>query len=101
MQRNLLILGLLLPGAGSLLRGRPIEALAALWSVGFLTATALVSMAVWNGNSSVQPLDLLKAMRHLPAHPVVPPVVMLLVVMALAIHVLAALGGARPTDRDT
>jgi hypothetical protein len=100
MRKGLLIAGLLVPGLGSLLRGRLGEAVVALWTVVFFLAVAVVDLAVWNGagpfsGATARKFDVVAAIQFMPQHLNIPPTVPLAVVLALAVHVLAAVGAAR------
>lgn len=107
MDKRLLVAGLLLPGLGSLLRGRLAEAVIALWTVAFFLAIALVDLAVWNGagpysGATGRTFDVTAILVAVPMRMIVPPTVPLVLVLALTAHLLAAVGGARnrPESRD-
>lgn len=99
LHKGVLIAGLAAPGLGSLLRGRLGEAALALWGVAFLVASALVDLAVWNGagpfSGGSRQFDLIAALARVPARPILPPTVPVTLLLALAVHLVAAWGAAR------
>lgn len=96
--RGVLWAGLLLPGLGSLVRGRWLDALLAAWCVGTLLLVAAVEVAVWNGGAQGSSLDLLAAFRQLHGWPRLVPAVPTTLLFALTVHLLSAFGAARQPD---
>ncbi|MFZ4576831.1 MAG: hypothetical protein ACOYOB_00435 [Myxococcota bacterium] len=95
MNRKLLTLGLIFPGAGSLLRGRWLDAGLALWTVLFLVALTVAGLLDANLQGRELPLDPRAALDLLPKHPRITPQVAVTGIAALATHLLTAFGPAR------
>jgi hypothetical protein len=88
----------LLPGLGSLVRWRLVDALLAAWCVGTLLLVAAVELAVWNGGARGPTLDLAASFAQLHGWPRLVPAVPTTVLFALAVHLLSALGAARQPE---
>lgn len=95
MNRTRLIVGLLLPGGGSLLRGQWGQALLGLGTVALLAGLAAVALVAANRSEAIDGASLTDALLALTWPLRVPPTVPVTAAMALAVHILCAWGAAR------
>jgi hypothetical protein len=90
-----LVAGLLVPGAGFVLRGRPIEALLAACAVGFFALYAAIALTVENLHRKPLPLQVWSELFALEAPVRVPPEMGLALGLCVLVHVVAAVAGSR------
>ncbi|MGM0575700.1 MAG: hypothetical protein ACQEXJ_08220 [Myxococcota bacterium] len=93
------LLSLVVPGLGQLLRGAWVDAL--LWLAASAWTHAVLSGTAWLGGPAVDPFEatLLGALAHPPARRF--PLVVVLTVLAFALHVGAALDVGVPRKYET
>jgi len=85
-----LIAGLLFPGAGFFVRGRPAEAFLAACSVAFFAMYAAIALTVENLHRKPVPLEVWAELGKLEAPVRVPPELGLALVLAVLVHGIAA-----------
>jgi hypothetical protein len=89
-----LVVGLLLPGAGLLLRGQVIAGLLAAAATAFFAWSGVLALIVANRNGYPAPLDPWSALAGLEKPIAWPPQVIVAWLFALAVHLTAAISAS-------